>query len=213
MKKVNVLRLVFCAVLVLGAFGVFSACTSNRTPGLGSNNGVSPDEINVEVFGKKGLSKEQFTFENTPGGVITKESPLDDISAFYNQVWQLVKVRFDYGALDIDRKTLDDDDMGDYFILQFVSEGVNGRAAPNRYFAPYSLKDGHNIALRPMVSTKEASNFTAGGVFSEKEFYQYLQNINAWNFVLNTLYLFSTNPNTQDEVVLVFTPAPQNITK
>jgi len=213
MMKIYVIRVFFCTVLVLGALGVFSACKSNKASGDGFYNGVSAYETNTEFFGNQWPSQERFIFEKTPGGVITKENALDDISAFYNQVWQLVKVRFDYGALDIDRATLQEDDMGDYFILQFVAEGVNGKAAPNRYFAPYSLKDGHNIALRPMVSTYIAPNFTGGGVFSEKEYYKYLQNINKWNFVLNTLYLFSTDPDTHDEVVLVFTPAPQPINK
>jgi len=173
----------FCAIPALCALVLFASCTSSpdAQDAAGANAGA--------------------------GGI----PPANDISAFYNKIWLLSEVRYEYGSTIINRAVLEENKAGDYFVLQFTAEGVNGKAAPNRYFAPYALRDKYNIALRPIVSTYMFSNFVAGGDFSEAEFYKCLQNINQWNVVLNSLYLFSTRPDSGDDVVMVFSPAPAGL--
>jgi hypothetical protein len=133
-----------------------------------------------------------------------KAAPIENLDDIKNIVFKLIEVKEEYGTITVDRDLLSQKSFGDYFTLQFADEGVNGKACPNRYFSPYAMIDGQNIALKPMVSTYIASNFNLfGGAMSEKKYYNLLQNLDSWKYVTGILQIYSVDEN-GSEVTLVF---------
>lgn len=119
-----------------------------------------------------------------------------------NIIWELSEIRISYGKMELDRAAMAANGIGDVFIFQFTEEGINGKAAPNRYFSTYELRNGHDFLLRPIVSTFMAANINIGGLI-ETEYYRYLQRANHWEIVKGGLELLSTGQN-DEEVTLRF---------
>jgi heat shock protein HslJ len=91
-----------------------------------------------------------------------------------------------------------DKGLNDAYILQITDEGVNGKAAPNRYFAPYERQDGYNIKIRQIVGTYMLSDVNVGGLM-ENEYYWYLQRIYQWRIDNGFLDLYAEPPNPNEE--------------
>lgn len=124
----------------------------------------------------------------------------DILGMIKNRVWQLVEIRIGYGLIALDRQQMAYNNMNDVFIIQFTDEGVSGKAAPNRYFAPYEKQEGKNISIRQIVGTLMGGNINIGGL-TENEYYWYLQRITRMDIVNGYLELYAT-PSPNEEIVL-----------
>jgi hypothetical protein len=118
-------------------------------------------------------------------------------------VWELYEIRISYGRTELNRQAMADNGLGDVFILQFTEEGINGKAAPNRYFSTYELMYDHDFRLRPIISTLMAADINIGGLM-ENEYYWYLQRTVRWEIINNGLELYTGSPN--ENITLRFLP-------
>jgi heat shock protein HslJ len=130
-------------------------------------------------------------------------APVTSFDSIKGTVWLLTEVKLGYSSIVLDRQLMSANQMGDYFTLQFVNEGINGRAAPNRYFAPYLLVDGNNVAIRPIAGTLMSSIINIGGL-NEDRYYGMLQKISRWELRDNTLYVYSQGEMPGEELILVY---------
>ena len=124
----------------------------------------------------------------------------DILGMIKNRVWQLVEIRIGYGLVALDRQQMAYNNMNDVYIIQFTDEGVSGKAAPNRYFAPYEKQEGKNISIRQIVGTLMGGNINIGGL-TENEYYWYLQRVTRMDIVNGYLELYAT-PSPNEEIVL-----------
>lgn len=127
-----------------------------------------------------------------------------DLESVKNKVWLLSEVRLGYGSTMLNRELLVSNQMGNYYSLQFINEGINGTAAPNRYFAPYSLIDGSNVMIHPIASTLIASS-PAIGVIDEQRFFSLLQEMKRWGENDSILHIYSNNGENQRDTIMIFT--------
>ena len=121
-----------------------------------------------------------------------------------NRDWNLVEVRTKPENIVFERKKLAEEGFGDIFTLRFDAERVNGIAAPNRYFAPYTV-DKQGITIKTVAQTLMIAIHEPEEL-KEKDFFAYLQNTTEWNIVKENLELYSTGDDGA-EVVLIFIPA------
>jgi heat shock protein HslJ len=192
-----------------------AACLGTPRPGSGVKAGGEQAEVlevdisapanaeNVRVH-----SPENPAVEAGDANVIFDEADDPaDFSAIQNIIWQLSEIRLVYGSIHVDRAALKKAVYGDFFMIQFMKEGITGTAAPNNYFAPYSLLDGNSIGLRTIVSTQKAlmnDVFIINGL-SEADYYRFVQKIYRWRKERGALYLHSKT-EAGDEIVLAYLP-------
>jgi heat shock protein HslJ len=88
---------------------------------------------------------------------------------------------------------------GDTYTLQFDDKNISGKAAPNRYTAPYSLGEGGVISVKPAASTLMAAVDAAIDGLGEKEYLRILEKISRWEHKENKLFIYGTDGN-----VLIF---------
>jgi hypothetical protein len=93
--------------------------------------------------------------------------------------------------------------LGDIYILQLTEEGINGKAAPNRYFTTFEIRHNRDYRLRPIVGTLMAANINIGGLM-ENEYYWYLQRTTHWEIVNDGLELYA-KPNPAEDIVMRYT--------
>jgi drug/metabolite transporter (DMT)-like permease len=129
--------------------------------------------------------------------VINQNISYEDIT---NVIWQLSQIRISYGKTELDRLAMAANGLADIYILQLTEEGINGKAAPNRYFTTFELRHNHDFRLRPIVGTLMAANINIGGLM-ENEYYWYLQRTTHWEIVDNGLELYA-NPSPTEEIVM-----------
>ena len=101
-----------------------------------------------------------------------------------------------------DRKTLTDEDAGDYFIFNIDDENISGTGAPNRYAGQYTLGDSQAISLSPERSTT-IPPLKQPEKLREQDFFIYMQNVYKWNLVNKKLELYSKTED-DTEVRMVF---------
>ena len=101
-----------------------------------------------------------------------------------------------------DRKTLTNEDAGDYFIFNIDDENISGTGAPNRYTGPYTLGDSQAISLSPERSTT-IPPLKQPEKLREQDFFIYMQNVYKWNLVNKKLELYSKTED-DTEVRMVF---------
>ncbi|GHV82831.1 hypothetical protein AGMMS50212_01710 [Spirochaetia bacterium] len=130
-------------------------------------------------------------------------STIVSLETISNRTWQLSEIIIGEGQTTLNRAKMSDAGKGGYFVLQFTPEGINGRAAPNTYFAPYAAHEGKSISLRPITGTLHATEINIGGLM-ESEYYWYLQRINRWELSGNVLELFLT-PVAGQNIVMRYT--------
>ncbi|MDR2660267.1 MAG: META domain-containing protein [Spirochaetaceae bacterium] len=143
--------------------------------------------------------------------IVTEAQPEVQESNFgeiLNILWELREIRINYGITELDRAAMAENGMGDVFIIQFTEEGINGKAAPNRYFSSFELLHEHDFRLRPIVSTLMAADINIGGLM-ENEYYWYLQRVSRWNIVNGGLELYAY-PEPDNEITLRYTRQDYN---
>jgi len=119
--------------------------------------------------------------------------------------WNLVEVRIKPENIIFERSKLVEEGFGDIFTLRFDTERVNGVAAPNRYFAPYTLAEKQGITIKTVAQTLMVP-LREPEKLKEHDFFVYLQNTDKWNFTKGKLELYSKGEDGA-EAVLVFDPA------
>ena len=117
------------------------------------------------------------------------KSPGQDFGLIQGKSWQLVKVSDSKGGNIFDRAKIDAEKFADIYTIQFDAERAFGKAAPNRYNAPYSANKTE-ISFKPAISTKMLGLFTPEGL-SEDEFYKLLENAKNWNYSGNSFSIGS----------------------
>lgn len=132
-----------------------------------------------------------------------KNLPLDtsSITSIKDTIWYLTDVRGADEAIRIDRQNKEP--VRDYFTIQFKNEAVYGKAAPNRYSAPYLRLKGNEIKLNNMISTLMASEIASARGFSEQDYFRLLQGVYRWKQAGDELYLYAKNED-GNEIILVF---------
>jgi hypothetical protein len=124
---------------------------------------------------------------------------IPEFSDVRDKDWKLTEVRADNGNITFDRSTLVNEGFGDIFTLRFDAERINGVAAPNRYFAPYTLAEKQAIDIGPIAGTLMLAIHEPEKL-KERDFFAYLENADKWNLAKGKLELRSTN----DEGAAVF---------
>ncbi|MCL2809050.1 MAG: META domain-containing protein [Treponema sp.] len=116
--------------------------------------------------------------------------------------WLLTEVRVNGVNSGFNRSALINEGFRDAFTINFDEQTVSGVGAPNRYSAPYSLKENQTISIMPARQTLMAALFEPTSL-KEHDFFVYIGNIYKWKLANNRLEL---NSKTQDgrEVLLVF---------
>jgi len=118
-----------------------------------------------------------------------------DFSVVKERVWQLVQARDSAGSVTFDGSRLDMTKFGDIYTLQFSDTLASGKAAPNRYTAPYALGKGDAISFKPAASTMMFGIHTPEGL-SETEFFKLLDKIYRWSFEKEMLSLYASDGST-----------------
>jgi heat shock protein HslJ len=117
--------------------------------------------------------------------------------------WVLDRIAAESATTEINRKKLEADGMGDAFTLFIDEDRIYGKGAPNRYFSPYTLGEDQEISIKPIAGTLMMSLVEPDGL-QEREYYNYLEQVNQWELTGNTLELYSETPE-GEPVILVFT--------
>jgi hypothetical protein len=124
--------------------------------------------------------------------------------------WKLVEVRIGSSnppplipnKIVFDRQQLSNEGMNDIFILNFGDTGVNGKAAPADYSAPYDLSPPQNLAFREITIAHDETSI-APERLREADYFGYLKRISRWGYTGGKLELYSADM-AGNEVVLVF---------
>jgi heat shock protein HslJ len=118
--------------------------------------------------------------------------------------WKLAEIRTGSGEIIFDRGGLISEGFGDnLFTLKFEDDRIGGMAAPNRYFAPYELGQGQDLAIKNIAGTLMAP-IREPEKLKEHEYFAYLQNTYRWNIGKGNLELFTKGGDGR-EAVLVYT--------
>jgi heat shock protein HslJ len=108
------------------------------------------------------------------------------------KVWQLSLVRNSAGQAIFDKTKIDPEKFKDVYTLQFDDANAVGKAAPNRFNAPYSLGNGDAISFKYVASTLMAS-FNSPEGLNENGFYKLLEKASRWSFADNQLTIYTTD--------------------
>ncbi|MCL2765628.1 MAG: META domain-containing protein [Treponema sp.] len=120
--------------------------------------------------------------------------------------WKLIQVHVSGSPVNrtviYDRNDLRRESIGNIYTLNFDAENINGVGAPNRYSAPYSIRENLGIEIKDIRSTMMASLIQPEKL-QEHVYFLYLQNAYSWNIVNKNLEI---NSKTEDgnDVRLVF---------
>jgi len=85
----------------------------------------------------------------------------------------------------------------DVYLLNFSADTVSGTAAPNKYSAPYTIKD-KSLTIKTMRSTQMAPLIQPEKL-QEADFYAYMQKVESWNTDNGRLVL---NSKTDDGIAV-----------
>ncbi|GHU63338.1 hypothetical protein FACS189445_6600 [Spirochaetia bacterium] len=163
-----------CLALGLAAAVAFAACVQ-------TGRSVSKSDVAVRAFE---MSSQSF----------------DEVQG---KVWVLDELVREGSTTIINRQKLEADGMGDAFTLQVDAERISGKGAPNRYFSPYTLGPDQEISISPIAGTLMMSIVEPEGI-QEREYYNYLEQVNQWLLTGDKLELYSETPE-GDPIILVFT--------
>jgi heat shock protein HslJ len=118
------------------------------------------------------------------------------------KVWALEEIVSDAGGTVINRQKLELNGKGDVFTLRVDEDMISGKGAPNRYSSPYTL-NGQEISISPIKTTLMMSIGEPEDI-QEREFYDYLEQVNQWELIGDKLELHSETPD-GDPVIMIFT--------
>ena len=123
------------------------------------------------------------------------------------KVWVLDEIVSEGGTTIINRQKLEADGMGDAFTLIVDAERISGKAAPNRYFSPYTLGADQEISISPIAGTFMMSLVEPEGI-QEREYFNYLEQVNQWLLSGDKLEFHTETPE-GDPITLVYTCVEQ----
>jgi heat shock protein HslJ len=130
-----------------------------------------------------------------------------EISEIQGKDWKLSEVRSGSNTVRIDRSNSGDTNI---YSIRFASEGrVNGTAAPNLYFGPYTSGERNSLTIGAtaestgiLASTRMASLFEREDL-KEQEYFNYLNKVKSWALKNGKLELYTSAEN-GSQVVLIF---------
>jgi heat shock protein HslJ len=130
-----------------------------------------------------------------------------DISNIQDKDWILSEVRIGSNTVRIDRSMSDDAGI---YSLKFAANGqINGRAAPNLYFGPYTSGEKNSLTIGTvpsgtgvLASTRMASLFERADL-KEDDYFNYLNKVNRWDLKKGILELYTSTEN-GSLVILIF---------
>jgi len=117
--------------------------------------------------------------------------------------WALSEIRSGKSTVAIDRQKYEADNMGNFFTITFQGDRVNGVAAPNRYFGPFTQSEDKNLSFGNLASTLMAA-FREPAELNEHEYMTYLSKVTRWDLKKGKLELYTSN-SSGAETVLVYT--------
>jgi heat shock protein HslJ len=138
------------------------------------------------------------------GGASVKE-PAAGIAAFdevQGKEWVLTGIQTGEGSII-------SNDNGNDYTMTINEEQIGGRAAPNRYFAPYELGEDQDITISPIAGTLMFSLAEPEGL-TESEYYAYLAQVYRWELIDGALEFFTITEDGQD-AVMVFMEKQENL--
>ena len=104
-------------------------------------------------------------------------------------------------TVSMDRKKLEDDNMGGAFTLSFQEGRLSGMGAPNRYFAPYTTGGNRTLSIENIASTQMMAFKEPEGL-RESEYFAYLSKVTRWDIREGKLELYSSNSNGTGAILL-----------
>ncbi|MDR2398180.1 MAG: META domain-containing protein [Spirochaetaceae bacterium] len=136
-------------------------------------------------------------------------------TSFYRDIagteWQLAALKRG-SDLEVLAPGSDPEGVGGDYTLSFDLQRLSGTAAPNRYFASYTLGAGQVLAIQPVAATLMI-RFSPAPLLPEAAYFAYLEKVHHWEFSLGdassgVLRLHTLDPDGLP-VELVFTRAPR----
>jgi heat shock protein HslJ len=100
------------------------------------------------------------------------------VKAVGGKEWKLAEVRKSASTITVNRDKLTADGFGDLFTIAFADR-ISGKAAPNRYNAPYSVGANGSLTIQQPASTLMAPIYDPERI-REKEYFQLLVNAKTW---------------------------------
>ncbi|MHB9293679.1 hypothetical protein Holit_02808 [Hollandina sp. SP2] len=114
--------------------------------------------------------------------------------------WKLMALKTVSGNQEFNRQNLATEGWGSAYTLYFDISRLSGTAAPNRYFAPYTLGEGQAISIQVIASTLMMS-FNETPELSESTYFAYLEKVNCWDLFQGKLRLYTCYPDGQQDVL------------
>ena len=173
MKKILLLAALFVAIFFVG-------CQTAPAAHEASRQAFTP-EVTIQVDAAQG----EESFDN----VLGKE-------------WKLVDVLLDGRNVGFSRDLLAAKGFRDAFTLQFDTGSLGGAAAPNRYFAQYTLSEDRGISVGLVAGTRMAP-IAELEQLREHDYLFFVQSIYRWSLAGGKLELSSRGRN-DEAVKLVF---------
>ncbi|MCL2484649.1 MAG: META domain-containing protein [Endomicrobia bacterium] len=121
-----------------------------------------------------------------------------NFGAVKGKVWQLGKVLDQSDAIIFNASKLDPKKFSDIYTIQFNDSTASGKAAPNRYTAPFVLGEDDMLSFQTAASTMMMGIHTPDGL-TETEFYKLLAQSERWSIEKDHFFIY-----TSDGHILVF---------
>ena len=134
-------------------------------------------------------------FSCASGNAATSNVPFSEVQG---KDWSLAEVKSGNNTVSIDRTN----GAKEAFTLRFSTDRLNGTAAPNTYFAPYTVGENHALSIGMVAGTLMAPLFEREDL-KEHEYYGYLGKVNRWDLRNGKLELYTSAEN-GSQVTLIF---------
>jgi heat shock protein HslJ len=114
--------------------------------------------------------------------------------------WKLRALNRVSGNQEFNRQNLAAEGWGSAYTLYFDSSQLRGTAAPNRYFAPYTLGAGQAISIQAVASTLMMS-LNEAPELRESVYFACLEKVNHWDLFQGELRLCTRYPDGPQDVL------------
>jgi hypothetical protein len=173
---------------------VTSLSTSTTQAGELGSSGIPPTDISPAEPGTA-------PFQEIQGKGNGEDNGADFLKPISGKEWKLVELRLSDKIVLLDRAKLKSEGSGDFFTMTLDKSRVSGKAAPNRYSAPYQAGPDNTLTFLPMISTLMATSFDPERL-QEREYYQYLAKVKSWKLNQKMLELLTADANNKDAVLV-----------
>ena len=162
------------------------------------------DSKNYYAFhGKDELKKLDATAQPIKSGLnYTLKRQTPDFAAVTGKTWKLSQVKSAPGEIIFDASKQDQQFFKDAYTITFDNGRASGKAAPNRFNAPYNLGEGNAISFLPAAATLMMGIKEPVGL-NEHGFFVLLEKVNKWNISNNQLTLYTVN-GLSEKVTMTF---------